>query len=292
MEYNDPNEISGKISNLNLKMKNMLEKNIDIDLGPMFDYREPQKLFDLLDELGLPYQKVELEIGDSVLSFDHVIEFKRIDAKQIPIKDDDGNFQYDENEKIITENNNDLRASLFDGRLHEQSKNRNEKFKWNALFVIVEKDAKCYDDYFTPKHWTSIQKTLSLCNNTHIFTFSSEKEAIIVLYEYYKEIKKGPYFIPPVNKQPRPKTLRENQIYFLSGLFDMGYKKCDFLLDIFQTPEEIIKWILTTQIRYTKSGVAKICKESYKIKGYGPKFFIKNKKLLRKVAEKHDSKEE
>jgi ERCC4-type nuclease len=295
----DPNETESSITKKikDNELKNIIEQHLPIDLGPMFDDREPPKFFDKLNELKLPYQKVKLEIGDGALSFDHVLEIKRIDKEKKAVLDSQGNLQYDDEGNVIKKHNNDVRASLFDKRYQEQSKNRFEKYKWNALIVIVQDGAECFDDHFTAQHWISMQKTLSICFNTHIYTVSSEEEAIMIIYEFYRQIQKGEYFVPPVNKQPRPKTLFEQQIYFLSGLIGMGYKKCKQLLDYFGNIRRILDWIRDMPIRYTKSGTPKIAKtDLVQIKGYGAKFFIKNKQLLEEVgfpeSKENDKKEE
>ena len=238
-----------------------------MDKGPIFDNREPQKMFDILDlHYEYPYQKEQLLIGDVVLSQDAVIEIKRVELS----------------------GNHDLKASLHDDRIHKQAKARQENYKWNALIILIENDTGLlFDPYFTPKHWESLQMTMKVQFNSHLFLVQSEERLISLIYAIWDKVKEGPYYVDPCNKTPRPNPIElyDNQMYLLSGLYDLGKEKCKVLLDHFKYPILIIKWILFTKIN-TSLKHPKISETSVRIPGFGPKFFLKNQKLLKEKQSK------
>lgn len=242
--------------------------------GPIFDNRDLYKNDrGIMTKTGLhlellrqnrPFQIEQLKIADCALSQKACLE----------------------NKNISKSGNHDLEASLHDDRIHEQSEQRKNNYDWNGIIIMIEKGAQFYTPFFTPMHWDSLRFTLITQFESHIFIVNTEEEKVKLIYNLYEKFKEGEYHVDPTNKTPRPNPKQDynNQLYFLSGLFDIGKDKAKALLDHFTKPILIIKWIVKTQIRFTKGGNPKISETSVKIPGFGPKFFLKNQKMLLEVA--------
>jgi hypothetical protein len=93
-------------------------------------------------------------------------------------------------------------------------------------------------------------------------------------------------------KSPRKRTLRDDQLFFLQGLYNTGYKKGEILLDSFNNnPTEVITSILETKVLYTKTGNPKGLEGPMdNIEGFGPKYVLQNQALLGSSKNKNQSK--
>jgi len=68
---------------------------------------------------------------------------------------------------------------------------------------------------------------------------------------------------------------------FICKLIDVSDKKADILLEEFKHPVGIIEAILSSGVTFTKTGNPKgVVGPLESVKGFGPKFIIKNKKML------------
>lgn len=239
-------------------MNNMTQQ--DELLPPIFDTREAL-LLKTVDQMKLPYRVDQLLIGDIAISDRVIVERKAIYGAA-----------------------NDLRASLFDGndRIHVQAKDRAEKYPINIIILEIGADSPVTDYYFDDQRCRSLLLTMELSFNSHIHITHSAKETIELIYSLWEHEKKGVKVVSATNKQPRPKLLREQQIYFLSGLIELGDVKTLQLLSYFQNPYRVIQWLLMTKIEYTKSGNPKSPDLPETLKGFGPQFFLKNQQLLLK----------
>ena len=87
-------------------------------------------------------------------------------------------------------------------------------------------------------------------------------------------------------KSPKKRTLREDQLFFLQGLYNTGQKKGEILLDSFEnSPEKVLNSILQTDVVYTKTGNPKGLEGPMKsLEGFGPKYVLQNQRLLRSSA--------
>ncbi|MCK5581899.1 MAG: hypothetical protein KAJ18_11570, partial [Candidatus Omnitrophica bacterium] len=81
---------------------------------------------------------------------------------------------------------------------------------------------------------------------------------------------------------PKKRTLRDDQLFFLQGLYNTGQKKGEILLDSFDNdPTEVIKSILDTKVLYTKTGNPKgLDGPMNNLEGFGPKYVLQNQSLL------------
>ncbi|MHA1277067.1 MAG: ERCC4 domain-containing protein [Candidatus Helarchaeota archaeon] len=212
---------------------------------PIFDTREEASgLFSYLDSKGLDYKVEQLEIGDCIVSERCCIEIKRIDK-----------------------NYNDLKDSLFDGRLYAQSQQRRDNYELSIMIIEINDRSGMIDHKFTKRHWESVEFSLEIDFNTHVYHTYSMKETVRLIYKLYKRLQKGKRYVTPINKKKIPLTLREKRIRFISGLLDVGEKHGTMLIDVFKTPARVIKWI-------SLDGAI------LKLKGFDKKFFEKNKELI------------
>jgi ERCC4-type nuclease len=245
---------------------------LDCREGPFIDYIEEW----LIDQLrkGLKpifdIEVVELEIGDVQVSNNHVFEIKRI------------NKQYNPYEH---HNNNDLQSSLWDGRLFEQTYQR-QAFEWSGIILEIEPGAKSTNQHFTKDTFNDLIDELCFNYNQHILYSTGFEETLQILIRcLMKDLKKGDHH-DPTNKEKRPSSLLDQQRYFLSGLIGMGKKNSLLILQSKLTPLKVIKWILDTEISYTKNG--KIKGTNNDVSGFGPEFFLKNQRLLNTIAKEVD----
>jgi len=243
-------------------MESSQTTQISID-SPIFDKGREEPLIKRVKERNLPLREEQLLIGDCAISKRVGLEIKR-----------------------VTSNVNDIRASLFDDRIHQQSKDRHENYEINILILQIEDKRNLYDDHFKVKQMRSLMNTIMLSFDSHVIITESDDETIDIIYELWEHERKGIKFVSACNKTPKPKLLVEKQIYLLSGLEDAGDKKTFELLQFFKTPIDVFNWIKNTRITFTKSGYPRTPELPNGLIGYGPQFFLKNQKIL--LGEKND----
>jgi len=242
-----------------------------VDDSPIFDERERKSgLIDRLNELKIPHRVMTLIIGDFTVSERVGGEIKRIKKKMYKGK-----------------NHNDLVSSLYDNRVYTQSDNLEKNYHVRILIIEIEKGASLFTTKFKERHWSSLRLSLEIDFGLHLYFTETQDETIDLIYSLWEKEKKGKHYVSPCNKKPRPKSLRDQQMYFLSGLLKIGDKKTGELLTLFKTPLNIIAWIIDTEITYTKSGNTKRPIDAPL--GYGASFFLLNKKLL--ISETKDEKQ-
>jgi ERCC4-type nuclease len=219
---------------------------------------------------------VELQIGDAQVSDSHCFEIKRISK------------QYNPHEQ---HNNNDLQSSLWDGRLYEQTIQR-QSFAWSGIILEVESGAKITNRFLSQETLNDILDDLCFNYNQHILYSSGFEETLQILLKcLLKSLKKGDHH-DPTNKEKRPTSLFDRQRYFLSGMFQIGKKKSLELLKIFKIPAMVIKWISDTLLEH-HNGKTRISKQNTTINvpGCGSTFFEENYKLIwteSKEVNQHD----
>lgn len=205
---------------------------------------------------------VELQIGDAQVSDSHCFEIKRISK------------QYNPHEQ---HNNNDLQSSLWDGRLYEQTIQR-QSFAWSGIILEIESGAKVTNPHFSKATLDDIIDDLCFNHNQHILYSTGFEETLQILIKcLLKSLKKGDHH-DPTNKDKRPTSLIDQQRYFLSGLKGIGKKASLELITLFKTPLAVLKWICETTFIYTKNG--KIKGTTSNVSGFGPTFFQENQNLL------------
>ncbi len=234
---------------------------MSVSLNIIVDHREPAKIKKRLIELGMDVKEEQLDIADYVLSSAVAVERKT---------------------------GADLIASIMDNRLFEQIERFIKTYE-QPIFILEDLPSA-----FERVEWKKRKKHvfgaltyIFLRRQLPIVPTCGESETAILLNRiasWTQEEKTDPLI---ARKSPKKRTLREDQLYFLQGLYNTGQKKGEILLDTFNNnPKEVIDSILQTEVLYTKTGNPKgLTGPMSKIEGFGPKYVLKNQGLL------HSSKE-
>lgn len=208
------------------------------------------------------------EIGDVCVSERTVIEIKRV-------KNTPGSWL----PHMKYGDYNDLWASVLDGRIYTQAKNRFENFEVNFVILEIEEGADMFHKTLTPKTFDEIMITLATSFHS-VILYSSTNAETLALIQSIAEKDVEMKYVSPINPRPKPKSLKDKQINFLAGLDNVSDKKSNLLLEEVGSPLEILQWILDIDIQYTKSGRPKLPKGGLQVKGFGPKFFLENQTML------------
>jgi ERCC4-type nuclease len=208
---------------------------------PEFDTREYRSgIFTYLDSEKIPYKKAVREIGDVGFQNIFAIEIKRI---------------YEGAE-------NDLRESLYSKLLYKELQKQRDNFSHS--FLIIEGDLNfCRESI---NGFDTMIETVQIDYNAHIFLTSDYKATIEQIYKIWYRLRNGTPFRIFLD-QKRGISIRQKRLNVLSMLFDVGLKKASRLLHQFGSINGVFDWI-------------KNLGKSWKLKGFGKKFFEKNNKLI------------
>ncbi|MHA2176305.1 MAG: ERCC4 domain-containing protein, partial [Candidatus Hodarchaeales archaeon] len=220
------------------------------------DHREPNTIKKHLIKLGMDIKEEQLDIGDYLVSDNIVCERKT---------------------------GIDLISSLMDNRLFEQIDRLIETYDQPILIIEnLESAFERVEWKKRKKHVFGALTYIFLRRQVPIVPTSRKSETAILLNRiasWTQEEKTDPLIS---RKSPKKRTLRQDQLFFLQGLYNTGQKKGDILLDNFNgIPMDVINSILNTEVLYTKTGNPKgIEGPMSNLEGFGPKYILNNKKLL------------
>ncbi len=231
-------------------------------LNIIVDHREPAGIKKHLIKLGMDIKEQQLDIADYVLSDTVAVERKT---------------------------GADLISSIMDNRLFEQIDRLIETYEQPIL--IVENLPLAFERVEWKKRKKHVFGALTyifLRRQLPIVPTGSKSETAILLNRiasWTQEEKTDPLI---ARKSPKKRTLRDDQLYFLQGLYNTGQKKGEVLLDAFNNnPKEVIDSILKTEVLYTKTGNPKgLNGPMSNLEGFGPKYVLKNQSLFQSSKEK------
>lgn len=231
-------------------------------LNIIVDHREPAGIKKHLIKLGMNVKEQQLDIADYVLS-DTVACERKTGA--------------------------DLISSIMDNRLFEQIDRLIETYEQPIL--ILEDLSLAFERVEWKKRKKHVFGALTyifLRRQLPIVPTGTKSETAILLNRiasWTQEEKTDPLI---ARKSPKKRTLRDDQLYFLQGLYNTGQKKGDILLDSFNNnPKEVIDSILETEVLYTKTGNPKgLNGPMSDLEGFGPKYVLKNQGLFQSSKEK------
>ena len=234
-------------------------------LNIIVDHREPAGIKKHLIKLGMNVKEQQLDIADYVLS-DMVACERKTGA--------------------------DLISSIMDNRLFEQIDRLIETYEQPIL--ILEDLSLAFERVEWKKRKKHVFGALTyifLRRQLPIVRTGSKSETAILLNRiasWTQEEKTDPLI---ARKSPKKRTLRDDQLYFLQGLYNTGQKKGEILLDTFNNnPKEVIDSILKTEVLYTKTGTPKgLNGPMNDLEGFGPKYVLKNQSLFQSSREKDKS---
>ena len=225
------------------------------------DHREPTVIKKHLIKLGMEIKEEQLDIGDYLVS-----------------------------EKVVCERKTgqDLISSIMDNRLFEQIDRLIETYDQPILILEdLESAFERVEWKKRKKHVFGALTYIFLRRQVPVVPTSRKSETAILLNRiasWTQEQKNDPLI---ARKSPKKRTLRQDQLFFLQGLYNTGQKKGEILLDNFEgKPMDVITSILDTEVIYTKTGNPKgLDGPMNKLEGFGPKYVLNNQRLLQSVDE-------
>jgi ERCC4-type nuclease len=239
--------------------------NLNIILSYFFtmivDARERELIMALeFEESEIKDFSVEqLEIGDVSISERTVVEIKRCKL------DNSNSVSY-----------SDFLASLYDDRLFKQFRNCKDSYE-NVVYILENYSALDRLDDSQRKQLNSALAKLS-CMGASIIPTKDMDETIRTLIKLSQYDQSIGYFIA-TNKHAKSIFLFDAQVYFLSGLLNVGLETSKSLLEEFETPINIINAIESSKFELVKTKY-KLISDLTKIKGFGNKFVEKNQILI------------
>ena len=237
-----------------------------LSLKIIVDHREPPEIKKRLTKLGMEVEEKQLDIADYIVSDTVACERKT---------------------------GSDLIASIMDNRLFEQIDRLIETY--DQPILILENLESAFERIEWKKRKKHVYGALTyifLRRQVPVVPTSRKSETAILLNRiasWMQEDKTDPLI---ARKSPKKRTLRDDQLFFIQGLYNTGYKKGEILLDSFNNnPTEVINSILETKVLYTKTGNPKGLEGPMNdIEGFGPKYVLQNQALLGSSKEKNRGK--
>ena len=242
-----------EIINFNFLERDFMSSKLHI----IVDHREPEKIKTRLKKMEMEVTEEQLDIADYILSDTVACERKT---------------------------GTDLISSIMDNRLFEQMDRLIETYDQPVLIL------EDFPSAFERVEWKKRKKHV-FGALTYIFlrravpvvpTSGTSETAILLnrIASWSQEEKNDPLI---ARKSPKKRTLKDDQLYFLQGLYNTGQKKGEILMDAFNNnPKEIIDSILNTKVLYTKTGKPKGLEGPMsEIEGFGPKYVLKNQNILK-----------
>ncbi|MFX0141458.1 MAG: ERCC4 domain-containing protein [Candidatus Hodarchaeota archaeon] len=219
------------------------------------DKREPKNIIDLLKQEDIEVKIESIDVGDYIISDSVAIERK---------------------------SGGDLVSSITQDKrnLFEQLMRLSETYEFPIL--LIENLKTAFKFQMKPSSIYGVITSIAQRNRIPIVPTLNYKDTVIALKRMVireQKEEEEPFII--ARRAPKIMSHEERQRFYLEGLYNIGPKRAQQLLDTFTTPNGVHKAIKNTKILYTKTGKVKgIEGELCKIKGIGPNFVIKNKKLL------------
>jgi len=227
----------------------------------IIDNREG-KLKELLDLRTdtIIYESKQLDVADIVVSKDVAIERKE-------------GF--------------DFISSIMDNRLFDQLKRLSETYTHPILILEGLNDEVFENTKMRINSIYGVLVKISYVMGISIIPTRNLHDTVIAIERIaYREQVKGDSGSIISRPAPKQMSIEERRTFVIEGLIDIGAKKAKELIDKFETPFNVLRAIKNTKIIYTRTGSIKgIEGPLSELKGFGPKFVIKNKELLFNIVE-------
>lgn len=236
------------------------------------DKREKKSgIIDALLELGAHVIEETLEAGDYLVSSRVCIERKRGD---------------DFYKSLFSGSN---KTNLFDELIRLSD-------SVETPILVIEDFKRLFrrkpDERIVSSLYGSMASIVSSMNISMVPTRNKDDTALF-LYRIAKQQQQPSENRGIARRVPKRMTMKQRQAFFLEGLFQIGLKKSQMILDEFDSPLKFFTALLNTEIIYTKTGNPKgISGELKKIKGFGWKFVKNNKDLLLSTADEEEGSED
>lgn len=230
------------------------------------DHREPQQLKKRLIKLGMKVEEQQLDIADYIISDTTACERKT---------------------------GNDLITSLMDNRLFEQIDRLIETYEQPIL--LLENLSSAFERTEWKKRKKHVYGALTyifLRRQVPVIPTSRMSETAIALNRIASWVQEEHTDPVIARKSPKKRSLRDNQLYFLQGLYKTGQKKAEVLLNSFNdSPIEVLQAIIDSKVLYTKTRNPKGVEGPLShVEGFGHTFVSENQKLLGSPKKKSNPK--
>ncbi len=231
-----------------------------------------KKIHIIIDNRELKLKEV-IEKNHEIIDF----EIQQLDVADIIIS---------ENVACERKEGFDFISSIMDNRLFDQLLRLKEAYS-NPILILEGLNNEVFEN--TGMNIKSIYGALSFISYklkvAIIPTRNLEDTAIVIERLGYREQIKDE---SPVLTRSVPKNMNinERRCFIIEGLLDIGPRKAKQLIEEFITPYQVFEAIKHTKITYTKNNRIKGIKGPLeKIRGIGPKFILKNKKIIFDIEE-------
>jgi len=250
----------------------------------VIDSAEPPSVFEAFEEKGIPYIKTEIRFYYCENCQKVYISPKEIcedcGSKNI-LSDRCGDFTNTSRSFLVErKTEGDFVASMLDKSLHSQAARMAKYFAgWKILllqgFISVMVDNPHNKSI---KNWIrSMRVTLRMYD---VCMWQCD-DLDMLIYELVRLDSKAGEKPQVFDKIDDKYTGWTDSKKIVCKLLDVSDKKADVLLDEFKSPIKIFDAILDTKVVYTKTGNPRgVSGPLESIKGFGPKFVLKNQRLL------------
>ncbi|MHA1376884.1 MAG: ERCC4 domain-containing protein [Candidatus Helarchaeota archaeon] len=238
----------------------MDEINMDKKFKIIVDSREPIKIVNLLENEGIKVEIKSIDVGDYIIS--ETLAIERKEGRDLV--------------SSITQDKRNLFEQLI--RLSDTYENP---------ILLIENLKSAFKSQMKPSSIYGVLTSIAQKHRIPIVPTLNYKDTVIALKRMViREQKEEEDLFIIARTAPKGMTHEERQRYYLEGLYKIGPKKATQLLEVFSTPDGVHKAIKNTKLLYTKTGNIKGIEGALcQVKGIGPNFVIKNKKLLFNIEE-------
>lgn len=251
----------------------------------MIDSREPPEVFEAFEKRGIPYIKAALNFYSckdcGKVDFKKFEECENCGSTDIEVEDS-GDFTNTQRSFLVERKTpEDFVASMLDQSLQAQAARMAKYFKgWKFVFlegfisVMVDNP---YNKKIRPwiKSMRIYLRQLDVC----MWQMDHLDMLIDELVRLDEKAGNEPQIYDKVNDKYKGWSESKK---IVCRLIDVSDKKADALLEHFGSPWDIFSGIMATEIIYTKTGNPKGLSGPFStLKGFGPKFIIKNKEMLK-----------
>ena len=250
----------------------------------VIDVGEPPEVFEMFDSKGIPYIRAEIRMfycKDCGKIYVHAPELCECGSDDIEA-DRVGDFTNTARTWVIErKTESDFVGSMLDKSLHAQAAKMAKyysgwKFVFLEGFISVMVDDPHHDGNIKP--WIRSMRVTLRKYDVCMWQCDDLSQLVDEVFRVEQKCGEGVKIYDVINDKYKGWSDSKK---FICKLIDVSDKKADILLEEFGNPVGVIEAILSSEPTFTKTGNPKgVIGPMGSVKGFGPKFIIKNKKML------------
>lgn len=247
------------------------------------DSGEPKTVLEAFDEMGVPYVTAEIRFYHcedcKKVEFRHIEECPNCGSKNIT-SERAGDFTNDKRTFLVERKGKDFVPSMLNKSLHEQCAKMARNFKGTKVVALDGFITVIAEDPINKKikAWINSMRVEITLYGIHMWQCDDIYQIIEELVRLDKKCGETPQIHEKIDDKYVGWSDKKK---IVCKLLDVSGKKADLLLKTFKTPWNIFMAIISSEIKYTRTGNPKGVTGPFEyIKGFGPKFIQKNKELL------------